>query len=35
MPDADRCICCGNCEECKLLDETYEYMKEAEGAYND
>lgn len=27
--------CYGNCEECELLGETYEYMKEAEGAYND
>ena len=27
--------CCDNCEECELLGETYEYMKEAEGAYND
>ena len=27
--------CCGNCEECELLGETYEYMKEAEGAYSD
>ena len=27
--------CYGNCEECELLGETYEYMKEAEDAYND
>ena len=27
--------CCDNCEECELLGETYEYMKEAEVAYND
>lgn len=25
--------CLGNCEECKLLGDVYEYMKEAEEAY--
>ena len=27
--------CYGNCEECELLGETYEYMKESEEVYND
>ena len=27
--------CCDNCEECELLGETYEYMKESEEVYND